>query len=41
MIYPCDQFSQGWIAGIAFSTNPWNHARTSGLAAALNLNGPG
>ena len=34
-----DVNSDLWIAGIAFSKNPWNHAKNSGIAFYLNLNG--
>ena len=30
--------SDGWLSGIAFSTNPWNHAMNSALAYVWSLN---
>ena len=33
------QGADGWLSGIAFSTNPWNHAMNSALAHCWSLNG--
>jgi hypothetical protein len=38
MVYT-DRHCDGWISGVAFSTNPWGHARNSGVAYHWALNG--